>query len=252
MKKDIEIEEKKANQIVERKIMSKINKTIEKYSLVEEGDRILLGLSGGKDSLVLLKSLAWKKKHSLIKFSVFAIYIDILNIPYNADVEYLKQFSESNEITFIHEKVTDEVDLKNTNKNPCFLCSWDRRKHLFDIAKQNNYNKLALGHHLDDAIETLFMNMMYQATISALPPKLSMFDGKLTVVRPLIETKESLIINYAETQNFQPMIKNCPFEKVSSREFVRNILSQMEENYDRAKNNIFISMTHIENKYLPQ
>jgi len=238
-------------QVLENKLMSKINKTIEKYQMIKDGDSILLGLSGGKDSLVLLKSLAWKQKHSLSKFSVTAVYIDILNIPYNANIDYLKSFCQSHKINFLHEKLTDDIDLSNSTKNPCFLCSWDRRKHLFSIAKTKKFNKLALGHHLDDAIETLFMNMMYQANISALSPKLEMFEGNLTVIRPLIETKESMIAEFAQNQNFQPMIKTCPFEKESSRQFVRDILQQMENKYDRAKNNIFISMRHIDKDYLP-
>lgn len=251
MEKNKKIDKAKQAQIIEKKLMSKINKTIEKYRLIENGDKILLGLSGGKDSLVLLKALAWKKKHSQLDFLVTAIYIDILNIPYDADIEYLKSFCLANKMEFIHEKVTDDIDLKNSTKNPCFLCSWDRRKHLFSIAKTRKFNKLALGHHLDDAIETLLMNMMYQANISALPPVLKMFKGSLTVIRPLIETKESLIEQFAKDQNFQPMVKTCPYEKVSSRQFVRDILAQMEDNYDRAKNNIFISMTHIDKEYLP-
>lgn len=244
-------DEKKRHQIIEKKLMSKVNKTIQKYNLIEESDNVLVGLSGGKDSLVLLKSLAWKRKHSQTNFSITAVYIDILNIPYDANIEYLQSFCDENKIKFVHEKVSDEVNLKESDKNPCFLCSWDRRKHLFDMAKIGGYNKLALGHHLDDAIETLLMNMMYQANISALPPKLKMFKGKLEVIRPLIETKESLIEDYAGAQDFLPMIKTCPYEKKSSREFVRGILTQMEKKYDRAKNNIYISMTHIEKEYLP-
>jgi len=245
------IDKQKKNQILEKKLMSKINKTIEKYQLIEDGDRILLGLSGGKDSLVLLKSLAWKKKRSQISFTVTAIYIDILNIPYSANIEYLETFCKENDIQFVNERVTDDFDLKSSDKNPCFLCSWDRRKHLFSIANSGKYNKLALGHHLDDAVETLLMNMMYQANISALAPKLSMFEGELIVIRPLLETKESLIEEFAISQNFQPMLKTCLYEKVSSRQFVRDILSKMEDNYDRAKNNIFISMSHIDKEYLP-
>jgi len=241
----------KEAQIIEKKLMAKISKTINKYKLVEDGDKILVGLSGGKDSLVLLKSLAWKQKHSQLNFSVTAVYIDILNIPYDANIQYLTSFCQENNIEFVHEKVTDEINLKDSDKNPCFLCSWDRRKHLFEIANTGSYNKLALGHHLDDAVETLLMNMMYQASISALTPALDMFDGQLKVIRPLLETKESLIEEYANTQNFLPMVKTCPYEKKSSREFVRGILSQMEKQYDRAKNNIFFSMTHIEEEYLP-
>jgi len=238
-------------QVIEKKLMSKIGKTINKYQMLEEDDRILVGLSGGKDSLVLLRSLAWIAKRSQTKFTVTAIYIDILNIPYNANIEYLASFCAENNIEFIHEKVTDDIDLKNSKKNPCFLCSWDRRKHLFDIAKQGKYNKLALGHHMNDVVETLLMNMMYQANISALPPKLTMFDGAISIIRPLIETKESLIIEYAETQKFEPMVKNCPYEKVSSREFVRKILKTMEDEYDRSVNNLFYSMSNIDSEYLP-
>ena len=251
MHRNTPIDTAKQTQILEKKLMSRINKTIEKYQLVEEGDNILLGLSGGKDSLVLLKALAWKKKHSKVSFAVTAVYIDILNIPYSADIQYLERFAKAHNVDFIHEKLTDQVNLEDEKKSPCFLCSWDRRKHLFSLAKNQHFNKLALGHHLDDAVETLFMNMMYQATISALPPKLKMFEGQLTVIRPLIETKEQLIQQFADNQQFNPMIKTCPFEKQSSRQFVKDILSQMEDNYDRAKNNIFISMTHIDNEYLP-
>jgi len=231
--------------------MTKISKTIRKYEMLDENDKVLLGLSGGKDSLVLLKSLAWFLKHSQIKFSVTAIYIDILNIPYNANIEYLANFCKENNITFIHEKVNDDIDLKNSKKNPCFLCSWDRRKHLFDIAKEQDFNKLALGHHMNDVVETLLMNMMYQANISALPPKLKMFDGNISIIRPLIETKESLIIQYADNQNFEPMVKTCPYEKISSREFVRKIIKTMDDEYDRSTNNIFYSMSNIDKEYLP-
>ncbi len=241
----------KQAQIVEKKLMAKVNKTIERYHLIKNDDKILLGLSGGKDSLVLLKSLVWKKKHSSLDFSITAVYIDILSIPYNANLEYLISFCKKEEVEFIHEKIKDNIDIEGSSKNPCFLCSWDRRKHLFSLAKDKRFNKLALGHHLDDAVETLLMNMMYQANISALPPKLSMFKGALTVIRPLIETKESLIEEFAENQGFSPMIKTCPFEKKSSREFVRDILRQMEDKYDRSKNNIFISMSHINKNYLP-
>jgi len=233
------------------KIRTKIGKTIDRYQLVKEGDKILIGLSGGKDSLILLENLAWRKKVKQENFEIIAVYIDILNIPYEANINYLKDFCTKWDVEFIHKKLQDDVDLQKSDKNPCFVCSWDRRKHLFKIAEELKCNKLALGHHLDDAIETLMMNMMYQANISSIPPILKMFDGDLFAIRPLIETKESMLLKYAKIQEYQTMIKTCPFEKVSSRQFVKEILQEMEDKYDKAKNNIYHSMSNINKEYLP-
>ena len=233
------------------KIRTKIGKTIDRYQLIKKDDKVLVGLSGGKDSLILLENLAWRRKVKQEDFEIIAVYIDILNIPYEANIKYLKDFCEKWEVQFIHKRLQDEIDLNASEKNPCFVCSWDRRKHLFQIAEELKCNKLALGHHLDDAIETLLMNMMYQANISSIPPILKMFDGNLYAIRPLIESKESNLIKYAEIQEYQTMIKTCPFEKVSSRQFVREILQQMEDKYDRAKNNIYHAMSNINKEYLP-
>ena len=233
------------------KIRTNIGKTIDAYHLVNKDDKILVGLSGGKDSFILLENLAWRKKVKQEEFEIIAVYIDILNIPYEANINYLKNFCAKWNVPFIHKKLQDDVDVSGSEKTPCFVCSWDRRKHLFRIAEELKCNKLALGHHLDDAIETLLMNMMYQANISSIPPILKMFDGDLFAIRPLIETKESNLIKYAEIQEYQTMIKTCPFEKVSSRQFVRDILQELENKYDRAKNNIYRSMLNINKEYLP-
>ncbi len=235
----------------EKKLFSKINKTVEKYQMLQEGDNVLVGLSGGKDSLVLLKALAQLKKKVRFKFRLSAIYIELSSVPYQSDMEYLTNFCNALEVPFLYKKVEVDIRSNDNAKSPCFACSWNRRKSLFEIASNNSFNKLALGHHLDDAIETLLMNMMYQAEISALPPKLDMFDGELTIIRPMIESKESLIVNYSKSLNIKPMSKTCPFEKQSKRQFVKDLLSQVESHYDRAKNNIFISMSNINRKYLP-
>jgi len=236
----------------EKRFFSKISKTIDKYGMIAAGDRILVGISGGKDSLALLKSLAWKKTASRISFDIIAVYIDILKIPYQANIDYISQLCQSHGVEFIHQQINDDVDLSGKVKPPCFVCSWDRRKHLFALSTSLSVNKLALGHHLDDAVETLLMNMMYQSNISSIPPKLSMFNNTLEVIRPLIETPEKEILRFVETQDFKLMLKTCPFEKVSSRQFVREILSQMETKYDRAKINILKSMDHISSEYLVQ
>ncbi|MBN2669413.1 MAG: adenine nucleotide alpha hydrolase family protein [Bacteroidales bacterium] len=236
---------------IEKKITAKVNSTIFKYQLVSHNDKVLVGLSGGKDSLALIKLLEWFRRHSNIDFELSAVFVDVQNIPYQADIVYLKQFCEEHRVRFIHHIVNDNTDYRESDKNPCFHCSWSRRKHLFALAEKLEYNKLALAHHLDDAVETLMMNMMFQANISALPPVLKMFNGDLFLIRPLIETKESIIEDYAEVMGFKKMLKTCPFEKISSRQFARNILNQMENKYDRAKYNIFKSMSNINPEYLP-
>lgn len=166
---------------ITRRVNQKVGRAIQKYHLIEEGDRILVGLSGGKDSMVLLETLAGRNKYHLLKFHLAAIHIGLESQAYTVDLEYLSSFAESLQIPFIHKLIN--VDLSDDDhSNPCFICSWNRRKALFQAARDMGYNKLALGHHMDDAVETLLMNMTLQASISSMPPALPMFDNKLIII----------------------------------------------------------------------
>lgn len=240
----------KENSII-RKVNQKVGKAIQKYHLIDEGDRILVGLSGGKDSMVLLETLAGRLKFHPLKYELAAIHVSLKSQPYSVDLEYLKSFAQNLEVPFIH-KVIDVDLFDQKNNNPCFVCSWNRRKALFETARESGFNKLSLGHHLDDAIETLLMNMAFQASIGSMPPLLKMFEGKLSVIRPLILLSENEIKEFAAIRRFKSEIKLCHFEKESKRKDIKNLISQLVELYPNARTNIYASMTNILEEYLPE
>ena len=136
------------------KLHRKFRKAIELYNLIEDGDKILVGLSGGKDSLALIEFLGEKQKVFKPNFSVIAVHITMENITYKSDLNYLKEYTKSHNIEFIHAETSFNTSTDN-RKSPCFLCSWNRRKMLFTIAKEHNCNKIALGHHQDDILHTM-------------------------------------------------------------------------------------------------
>lgn len=167
-----------------RRLEQRFNKGVVKYRLIEDGDKILIGLSGGKDSLALLELLARRSRILKPKFTVIAVHVGMTNIPYQSDLEYLKGYSEDLGVPFVHYETFFDPST-DTRKSPCFLCSWNRRKALFTVAKEQGCNKIALGHHMDDILETLLMNITFQGAFSTMPPKLVMRKFEMTIIRPM-------------------------------------------------------------------
>ena len=197
-----------------RRLEQRFNKGVVKYRLIEDGDKILIGLSGGKDSLALLELLARRSRILKPKFTVIAVHVGMTNIPYQSDLEYLKSYSESLEVPFVHYETSFDPST-DTRKSPCFLCSWNRRKALFMVAKEQGCNKIALGHHMDDILETLLMNITFQGAFSAMPPKLVMHKFDMTIIRPMCLVHEADLIEMARIRGFHKQIKNCPYESQS-------------------------------------
>jgi len=233
-----------------KKVNKKVGRAIQKYQLIDEGDRILVGLSGGKDSMVLLETLAGRLKFHPLKYELAAIHISLKSQPYSIDLDYLESFAQSINVQFIHKIIDIDLFEQKTN-NPCFVCSWNRRKALFEAAQELGYSKLALGHHMDDAIETLLMNMAFQSSISSMPPKLQMFNGKLNIIRPLSLLTEEEVKRFAEIKNFRKEIKLCEFEKDSKRKDIKKLITQLSDLNPQIRSNIFASMTNIQEEYLP-
>ena len=155
-------------QKLEKKILSRLQKAIYDYRLIEDGDRLLVGLSGGKDSLCLLHLLAMRQRIHKPRFTVEALHIRMENINYESDLSYLEDFCEGRGVKF--HVVTTSFDAHTDHrKSPCFLCSWNRRKQLFQMAQQLGCNKIALGHHADDIIHTAMMNLYFQGSFSTMP-----------------------------------------------------------------------------------
>ena len=167
-----------------RRIERRFNKGVVQYRLIEEGDKILIGLSGGKDSLALVELLGKRARIYKPRFSVIAVHVVMNNIPYQSDTEYLKAYCDSFGVPFVQYETSFDP-ATDTRKSPCFLCSWNRRKALFTVAKEQGCNKIALGHHMDDILETLLMNITYQGAFSTMPPRLVMKKFDMTIIRPM-------------------------------------------------------------------
>lgn len=233
-----------------RTINAKFKKAINDYRLIEDNDHILIGLSGGKDSLALVELLGERMKIFVPGFRLTAAHISVENIPYQSDLDYLKSHCKKQGIDFVHH-VTGFDATTDTRKSTCFLCSWHRRKALFDVAKKNGCNKIALGHHLDDITETLLMNLFYQGSFGTMPPKLKMNKFDMTMIRPLSLISEKEMKEMERIRQYQKQVKNCPYEKDSSRRDARNLLSELEKWNPDVKQSLWSAMQNIKTDYLP-
>lgn len=232
------------------RIRSRIGKVIHTYDLVGPDDRVLVAISGGKDSLAMLEILAWRKKILSAPAVIHAAYVKVQEIPYEADENYLHSFCESLSIPFLQRLVNLDLQWAK-EKQVCFICSWHRRKALFELANELNCNKIAFGHHLDDSIETLLLNMIFHGEICAMPVNLELFNGKMAIIRPMATITGHELERYAAIRGYKPPTSRCPYENESHRNEVRKIILHMSRLNKKAKQNLFRSMGHIRQDYLP-
>lgn len=233
-----------------KKLERLLLKAIEEYRLIEENDRILIGLSGGKDSLALLDLLGHRMRIYKPRFSLVAAHISMNNVAYESDFSYLQQQTEALGIPFVNRETAFDAST-DRRKSPCFLCSWYRRKALFDTAKEHGCNKIALGHHQDDILHTLLMNLTFQGSFSTMPPKLRMSKFDMTIIRPMCLISEKQIQELARIKAFRPQKRRCPYEHSSNRPGMKSILQQLEQMNPQARYSLWRSMTHIQPEYLP-
>lgn len=234
-----------------RRIQKCFNKGVVQYGLIEDGDKILVGLSGGKDSLALLELLALRSRVYKPKFSVVAAHVVMKNISYESDMDYLRSYAESLGVPFICYETSFDPST-DTRKSPCFLCSWNRRKALFTVAKEQGCNKIALGHHMDDILETLLMNMTFQGAFSTMPPKLVMRKFDMTIIRPMCLVHEADLLQMAAYRGYKKQIKNCPYEKDSNRSSIKEVFHTLEKLNPEARYSLWGSMSNIQSDLLPE
>ena len=259
--------EKTAEQIeLERlraRLTRKFHQACADYGLLADGDKVLIGLSGGKDSLALVELLGRRAKIYKPRFEVVALHVRVKERDYRTDLSYLETFCREAGVELV---VRDtEIGVQNTDRftdrvhtdlrkesNPCFLCSWYRRKALFNVAQELGCNKIAFGHHRDDVIETLLMNMIYQGAFATMPPMLQMDKMPLQIIRPLCLIDEADLVRYAAMRGYTQQEKLCPFEHVSARDSVKGLLAQIKALNPEAPDNIYAAMTNIKAQYLPR
>jgi len=231
-------------------LLRKLGKAINGYELIQENDNILIAVSGGKDSLILLELLALRLKFLPIKYNLKAVHIEVDNVPYKIDKQYLNALCKELNVPLTYHKMEIDLD-ENSGKSICFVCSWNRRKHLFKLTEEMGCNKLALGHHLDDALQTLFMNMTTHSNISSMPPSLKMNKGNFEIIRPLILCEEQELILYKKLCKIPEEKESCPFETKNKRDDYKEFVNKMINLNPNAKKNIFRSMGNIDIDYLP-
>ena len=233
-----------------RRINQRFMKGVMNYKLIEEGDRILVGLSGGKDSLALLELLAQRSRIYKPKFSVVAAHVVMKNIAYESDQTYLLEYAESLGVPYVCYE-TEFDPSTDTRKSPCFLCSWNRRKALFTVAKEQGCNKIALGHHRDDIIQTMLMNITFQGSFSSMPPMLKMKKFDMTIIRPMCMVNESDLIDMARVREYRKQFKNCPYEHETNRAAMKKILKDLEKLNPEARYSLWNSMSNVQEDLLP-
>ena len=224
---------------LEKRLNERFVKAMATYHLIEDDDRIRVGLSGGQDSLLLTELLAKRAKIEHPRFSVEALHVRMENIHYETDTSYLQAFCDNLGVK-LHVRTTrfevlDESSMfniqssiKRKQKQPCFLCSWMRRKELFNLAQELGCNKIALGHHQDDILHTALMNLTFQGRFGSMPARLKMRKMPLTIIRPLCMIEEQDIKAYAELQGYQKQQKLCPYENDSHRADIKRLYDEIE------------------------
>ena len=221
------------------------------HDLIQDGDHILVGLSGGKDSMILLEALAERLRAVPFSFTLSAAHIEALGIGYEINRKKLDSFCENLGIPLHYRTIEPDLE-KDPSKGACFLCSWYRRKELFNLTRELNCNKLALGHHRKDAVETLLLNMIYHGSISSLPYALSMLEGRIQLIRPLLDLDERMLDDYAGLSHLLQVEKSCPHEDRTQRENIAQLIRKVEKLHGTGPFNIFKSMNKIFEEYLPR
>jgi tRNA(Ile)-lysidine synthase TilS/MesJ len=213
--------------MTDQQITKLFGKALRKYGLVVDGDYILAGLSGGKDSMALLRLLALRSRIFKPRFRVEAAFVRMTNIPYQNDETYLRAFAESSgvKLHIVETAFNEATDHRHTH---CFLCSWQRRKALFNLAQELGCNKIALGHNKDDLMQTALMNMTFTGRFETMPPLLQMKRFPIAIIRPLCLVREANIEEYALRHEFRKQVKNCPYEDASHRHDMKAVIEQLE------------------------
>lgn len=242
---------------VEQKILRSVGKAIGDFELIAQDDRILVAVSGGKDSWVLLHALDLMKKRAPIDFELIAVNVDQGFRGFRQDL--IEDYLESRKFVFrlvdfnIAKLMGEKMD---PAKTPCSFCSRLRRGVLYGMANELGCNKIALGHHLDDLIETLLLNSFFNGRLASMAPKLKSKDGRHIVIRPLSYVSEHEIIQYARIVNFPIVCCQCPLAcgasdlMDSKRRMVKRLIDDLQKSVPQVRNSLLKSLKNVTSSHL--
>ena len=230
-----------------RRLRRQCGQAIADYNMIEDGDRVMVCLSGGKDSYTLLALLRQLQARAPVRFELVAVHLDQKQPDYDAEVlpAYLCSIDMPFEI-IAQDTYSVVKRVVPEGKTMCGLCSRLRRGALYNFAERKGFTKIALGHHRDDIVETLFLNLFHQSALRAMPPKLLSDDGKHVVIRPLAYCKEDDIAEYARLQQFPIMPCNlCGSQETLQRKALKQMLAEWEREHPGRIENVFRALTSV-------
>ena len=236
---------------VDALIHSLLGKAIGKFNLIEDGDHLLVCVSGGYDSMVLLYLFQIRLNFIPVTYTLHALHID-LGFP-DGQSDKLELYFKSLGLDYTRVK-TDIGPMAHSDanlENPCFMCSRMRRKLIFQNAQKLGYNKIVMGHNRDDVLETFFLNMAFSGEISTMVPKQSFFSGKFIMIRPFYLTDEDVIRRYARKHQIPSIEDGCPTGKNSKRALIRSWLGSLYPHNRRIKGTMFHALSNVKHDYLP-
>lgn len=226
-----------------------IDKAIYDYNMLESGDRVLIGASGGKDSTALIEYFAARAKRPNAGFDLLALTI-ATDVSPEIPAKIREKFSDWN-VKCETVKISVLNRVQEGRHMNCWWCSTQRRKELLDFAVREGYNKIALGHHMDDILETLLMNMLHKTELSTMPPVMVYRDYPVSVIRPLCYVPVDLIIEHATERGYIGHTCTCTYQDNSGRKTARQKLFALTEGKRSLKEHLYKSLQNIRPEYLP-
>lgn len=229
-----------------KRMLSFVRRAVDDYNMIEDGDRIAVGISGGKDSLVLLEVLSQMRIFYPKKYSLVAITVD-MGLP-GMDFSPIKKFTQRLGIEYKIVKTDIAKIIFDVRKesNPCSLCAKMRRGSLHAAAVEAGCNKVALGHHYDDAIETFMMNLFFEGRLGCFSPVTYLSNRQITLIRPMIYAKEKEVVYFASKRSLPVVTSTCPEDHATERENMKQLLSRLERENKGVKHRIFRAMCAAE------
>jgi len=231
-----------------RQVSRRAGKALTDHHMLRDGDKVAVAVSGGKDSLAMLHVLASRQAFIPVQVRLLAVVVDQgrPGFPAGELAEYIRSLG----IPCHVESITTVKDGPWDQTN-CFWCSRVRRKAIFSVAQRQGCAQVALGHHLDDIVTTILLNLFYHGTICAMKPKQELFDGKITIIRPLAYEREETLIRLHRTERWPTFDRDkCPQDATSKRKIVKQLLRQIEGHNPDAAVNVFRSLQNIQTAYL--
>ncbi len=229
-----------------QQMLSKLRKGITKYKMIKDGDKVAVGVSGGKDSITLLKLLAEYKRFSPEKFDLLAVTVDLGFNGKETDFSPINKLCDELGVEYHIEKTDIAQVVFDVRKetNPCALCSKMRKGALYSVVKEKGFNKIALGHHSDDLIDTFMLSALYEGRLSTFAPKSYLDRTDITLIRPMIFIEEMDIYSYSKEL---PVVESsCPANKNTKREYVKEVISSIGKEISNVREMLFTALIHPE------